>query len=581
MCFLRPAIVAILLLAEAGCRTTGKQERHEASDMPNLQATAVEPKPEDYVQQATYLANPAAPPEAGTQNQEVVESTEELLPAEEDETDAELLRLPPSDPTASSVEIAEESPGAMDLELSAVVASVRSHFPLIQQAAAGRAIASGEILSANGAFDRKLEGFTESQPLDYYENYRHEIGLKRDTRWGGHTFAKYRNGRGVFEPWYQERATNKGGEFKAGFMAPVIRDRWIDANRAELWRAQLERRRLEPVVLQQVITSVRDGSVAYWNWVAAGANYRVMQGLLDLAIQRNEGLKVQVELQEKAPIDLVDNQRIIVSREAKLVGARRKLEQAAIKLSLFLRTDAGAPFLIDAQRLPAEFPVPSETADDHSLGSNQTSELLTDDVELALAQRPELSELQIIRQQINIAMRQACNEMRPDIDAGVLVGQDVGAPTSSKRDKSELELEALITLSVPLERRKARGKIRSLQGKLASISAKTRFTSDKIVADVRIARVALTAAGERVTKATESYSLADQMLEAERELFSVGQSTLFELNAREKQTAEAAVQRISAFFEYHVAKADYAAAMGFGAPLAEPVTPESVKEPLS
>ena len=82
---------------------------------------------------------------------------------------------------------------------------------------------------------------------------------------------------------------------------------------------------------------------------------RIAEGLLQLAQQRNEGLEEQVKAQEKAQIDLVDNRRIIVSSEAKLIDARRKLEQAAVKLSLFYRSAAGEPVLIEATRLPARF----------------------------------------------------------------------------------------------------------------------------------------------------------------------------------------------------------------------------------
>ena len=149
------------------------------------------------------------------------------------------------------------------------------------------------------------------------------------------------------------------------------------------------------------------------------------------------------------------------------------------------------------------------------------------------------------------------------MDAGLLVGQDVGSPTSSKRDKSEFEIEALVTVSAPLERRKALGKIRSLRGKLAQVSAKNRFTSDKIVAEVQIARAAILAARERVTRAAESLDLARQVQEAEQEMFEAGLSTLFNLNIREKQTAEAALEQVNALLEYHVALADYRYALGF------------------
>lgn len=478
-----------------------------------------------------------------------------------------LLRLPPIiEPEEVAAPIAEENsaieiPGGNEelpaLSLNRVVTSVRNHFPLIQQAVAGRTIASGQVLSASGAFDHKLEGFSESQPLDFYENYRHSLGVKRETTWGGTTYAGYRLGRGIFEPWYLERETNKGGEFKVGFMAPVVRDRWIDANRAALWQAQLERRRVEPEILAQVIRSVRDGSVAYWDWVAAGVNYRIALGLLELAEQRTEGLEAQVEAEEKAEIDLVDNRRIIASREAKVIEARRKLEQTAVKLSLFFRSSDGRPLVNDAALLPGEFPELQEMA------------LLQADIQQALLQRPELAELQLVRRQLSVALQQACNETRPDVDAGLKLAQDVGEPTSSKRDKSEFELEALVTLSVPLQRRKALGKVRSLRGKLAQVSAKTRFASDKIVAEVQVAFAALTAARERVQRVEESYRLALKMQQAEQELFDLGQSTLFNLNLREKQAAEAAAEKAGVMLEYYIALADYAAALGLDRPLGE------------
>ena len=105
--------------------------------------------------------------------------------AEEGElVNPEARRLPAPDESS-----AEPIAGPPDSETQApsierVVASVRNYFPVVQQAIAGRTIASGEVLSAFGAFDHKLDGFSQSQPLDFYENYRHGLGVKRDTNVG-------------------------------------------------------------------------------------------------------------------------------------------------------------------------------------------------------------------------------------------------------------------------------------------------------------------------------------------------------------------------------------------------------------
>lgn len=477
-----------------------------------------------------------------------------------------------SDPISNDQSASESIPaGSIDTKLNSamideplhevptldlVVESVRQHFPMIREAEANRTIASGEALSASGAFDRMLEGYSNGQPQDFYENNWHQWGVKRNTMWGGKVGAGYKIGRGSFEPWYRERETNDGGEFSISLSAPIGRDRVIDKYRAELWRAQLERGRVEPFIRAQVIMAVREGSEAYWKWVAANENLLIADEVLKLGTDRVDLLTKQIELGEKAKIDQVDNRRIIVTRLAKQTDARRKLQQAAIKLSLYLRTVDGQPLPLTNENLLSHFAdikFPEITFPD--------SAFMQSDIAFAQANRPELSELNILRQQVAVAYRQANNEIRPDIDAGLLLAQDVGNPTSSD-DKSEFEVEATLTVSVPLERRKARGKVRQLSGKLAQLRAKTQFTAEKITTEVDNARAALVAANERVAQTTEGLDLARQIQKAELRLYAEGQSTLFNLNLREKQTAEAAGERVNALLDFYLAEAEYRAALG-------------------
>ena len=231
----------------------------------------------------------------------------------------------------------------------------------------------------------------------------------------------------------------------------------------------------------------------------------------------------------------------------------RKLEQASVKLSLFFRDNSGACLVLPIDAATVDFPK-ALAAEAWGPGA---------DIALAQANRPELEELQIARRQLNILLRQACNETRPQVDAGFLFGQDVGGATSEKRDKSEFELEATISVSVPLERRKALGKARQLRGKIAQLQAKLQFALDKVAIEAQVAHAALIAAAIRFEQTTKSLELAKQMQEAENRLYELGQSTLFNLNLREQQTVEAAIEQIAASFDYHVALADYAASLGF------------------
>ena len=249
---------------------------------------------------------------------------------------------------------------------------------------------------------------------------------------------------------------------------------------------------------------------------------------------------------------MVDNERLIVSRRTKLIDARRKFQQSAYKLSLFLRDASGQPRVIDESHRPREFP----RADDPSRHNRDA------DIQAAIANRPELRALAIRREQLNIDLANAQNLSLPQVDAVLVGSQDVGNPANPKKDdKSPFELEAGLMASVPLQRNKARGKSQAVEGKLAQLQAKTQFTQEKIVAEVQSASAALNAAYQQLEQAHQSLDLARQLETAERRKFDLGDSNLLLVNLREQATADAAVTEVEARLNYFDAKADYRAAL--------------------
>jgi len=451
---------------------------------------------------------------------------------------AELVPLPSPDLQADSVSVVD------------VAASVHATFPLLEAIYQENQIAAGNQIAAWGAFDTKYKAGSENQPLGFYQTYRHQMGLSRPLYHGGEVYGGYRIGRGVFEPWYQERQTNEGGEFKAGLNVPLMRNREIDARRAELWRATYERQRVAPEIRTQLIMFVRDGSITYWNWIAAGRQYEIGQRAFSLAERRNAQLKRKVDVGDVDPPVLQDNLRAIAKREAKLIDLRRKVRQTGVKLSLFLRDENGAPYIPEDSKL-VDFPPPAPV----------TREQLNNDVAQALGARPELVALDAQTRRIRVDLAEAQNDLLPTIDAQIFSSQDVGEPTSSKSDKSQLELQAGIYVEVPIERRKAQGKIQAVRGKLIQIAAKRRFTQDKIRAEVQAIHAALSAAYERLGKARESKRLAEYMADVERRKFDLGDSNLLSVVLREQYAIEAAEAEVDALLEYFSAKADYDAAM--------------------
>ena len=439
------------------------------------------------------------------------------------------------------------------LRLVDVLNSVYESYPLLQSALLSRTIADGELLSTQGAFDLKLKGGGTSGPLGYYKTNRYGVGASQPLFSGGEIFGGYKVGHGNFQPWFKERQTDNGGEFSAGISVPLSQNRFIDGRRAAQYRATFGREAVEPEIQTQIISFVCDSTYAYWTWVAAGQNYKIAQRLLEIAQRRNEGLKTKVERGDLSAIELTDNARLIVSRETALIDARRKLQQSAIKLSLFLRTPDGRCIVPSEDQLPDLFPE-ADPLD---------PEQMENDIHLAISNRPELVSLELLRKQYKVDLAQAQNMYLPSVDASLFASKDVGAASSAKRDKTPFELEASLQVSVPLQRRKALGKIRAIEGKLARLSVKIDFTRDKIRTDIQNVYAALLAAFNRVERARENLELARTMEQAERRKFELGESNLLLVNLREVATAKAAKELLQAQLDYFKARADYHAALAF------------------
>ncbi|QDU28690.1 Outer membrane efflux protein [Anatilimnocola aggregata] len=437
------------------------------------------------------------------------------------------------------------------LQLERVKTSVVEKFPLIQSVMEEARIAAGKQQSARGVFDVKLVAESLNMPQGYYKNYRHAVKAEQATWMGGAIYGQYRIGNGDFQPWYGERETNDGGEFKLGLAAPLLRGRAIDERRAEIARADLQAAVVTPQVERQILESVQIAAYVYWSWVAAGQAYLVTQELLDVAEERDRAIRRQVELGNLPQTELQQNERLIASRQAKLIEANRKLQSSAIKLSLFLRDDAGDPILPSTRELPTRFPEPTDPS-----GFD-----LESDISRAVDQRPELRELTVVREIVAVDLQQSENELLPNLTAVMEASKDVGGPASTKGDKTPFELEAGLLFDVPLQRNKAYGKIQSAQGKLSQLSLKREFTVNKIVSEVQDAHSAMIAAYERIGRTRQSVELARKLVKAEYRSFELGNSDVLRIAIQESAELDARYLEIEALLDYFQARAQYQAAV--------------------
>lgn len=450
--------------------------------------------------------------------------------------------------------------GGEPLTLGQILASVERHHPTLEAERQRVRAARGERLAAEGGFDLNLTAAGWAAPVGYYDWGRADVRLDQATPlWGASLYAGWRIGRGGDIPdYYGGYETLDYGEIRAGVRVPLWRDGPIDARRARLWRAEHGADAQEASLRARMLRMRLEAADAYWSWVAAGLKYRVTADLLDLAERRDEQITARARSGAIPPIEALENRRVILARRTSLVSARRGLERAAIRLSLYYRRDDGSPRVPRGERLPGAI----EPAERMRVN-------LRREVRAAWARRPELERYESLIERQRVSVDYAENRFAPQIDVTVGTSVDLGSGdgttaigTDRQTTLSPPVVEGSILVSLPLQFREARGGIEQSRAELAALRADAQLARDRVATEVQDAYSALSAAWDRVELARESAEVAGAVAEAERRRFELGSTQLFIVNLREQAAAEARATVVDAEASLLVAQAAWAAATG-------------------
>lgn len=435
---------------------------------------------------------------------------------------------------------------ATPLTLDEVLRSSARSAPDIIAALARARQAEGAALSAEGAFDTVFSVDARSRVEGYYDGS--EITGKAErpfTDNGGYLYGQYRNSRGDF-PIYEDKAyTNRLGEVKVGALYSLMRDRLIDARRsnARLAGNDIDIARFE---VQATGIGVQARAVeAYQKWVAAGLKLRAYEALYDLASKRSHGIQRQVQLGAKPEILLTENEANMVKREALVVQARQEFRGAANKLSLYYRDAQGLPLVVAAKRLPS---------------SADAFEGMRIDPFFEIEERPDFGILLEEIDKASVKLALAENELRPRLDLNGEIAKDIGSEGLGGYSRTPLEVIVGVTFKVPLQNRKAKGKLAESQAKLDELSVKQRYLAEKIRAEVAGIGIEVETARELVETTRRERDLANRLAEAERRRFQLGSSDFFLVNQREEAATNAEVKLIEARARIAAARAQLAAA---------------------
>lgn len=448
-----------------------------------------------------------------------------------------------------SREMVRALPAEQPLTLPVLVEQLERGFPKWLGAEAAIDVASGKARAKQGAFDPMVSLETESQRFNSSSSRgRASTGSRNDVgiEWTTPSGAKLSAGR-VFNQGAvksPDSATGTLGTWAFGVKLPLGRGGGINEKSAALDQARYG----ETLARQDaglVWMSVRfEAATAYWNWVAASRRLNLREELERLATDRAQLIAREVAEGARPSIDSREADSEVALRRADTIKARRDWEKASFSLSKYLWNPDGSPAAVPARdRVPA---------DDTALEPVPIADTSVDDGRrYAWENRPEMARLALERRVVAVDRRLADNDRRPFIDLNVGPGLDLGDNGIGST------LKAGLSVSWPLNQNDPKGRLEEAVAKDRKLELDENLLRRTIALEVDDAASAIRRAADRWGEARAAVSDLRAVEEGERVRFREGDSSLFLLNQRERQRADAQLRWIDTKIEFHVAIAQW------------------------
>jgi outer membrane protein TolC len=430
-------------------------------------------------------------------------------------------------------------------QLADVIRSTNLFYPSIQAAQARITEREADVMAANGVFDPRFDGSVNSRLSGFYDGSSGSAGLYQSLPLlGAEVFTEYSISDGSFAVYEDRLVTANTGEARLGVVLSLIRDRDIDDERFAILKAELEIDIAGLRFENERVSVFQQAYIAYTRWLIAARLLEAYQELLNVAVIRGEALQRQVESGDVAEILLIENEQAILQRVGLVVDAKRQVELSAERLSLFLRSNEGMPVY---PVYDPDLAVPQDKEEFLNLPVTQL-------VDLALANRPDIAAAKILQEQLQLEAKLADNLAKPKLDLSIYTARDFGNAGMNRLGTDNV---VALSFSVPLETRTARGRKASANARLAGVGYELRLLIDEAERDMRSTLVNLRATSELKDVALRELEVAQTLTEAEARRFDAGNSDYFLLNVRERMLGEAQLRRWQAELNHQIALANY------------------------
>lgn len=399
---------------------------------------------------------------------------------------------------------------------------VKNHHPVARQADLRPKAGEMSIRRARGAFDPMA--YTNIDQKYFDEDQYYSLiggGVKVPTWFGIEVGAGYDVNEGVF--LNPEANVPDEGLWYAGLSLPIGKGLFIDKRRAELEKAQLFNQSTEAereVIMNKLLF---DAGKIYWDWFNAYYVMQVFEEAFTLADVRFKALKREAELGDAAPVDTLEAGIQLQNRILGLQQAQLDFANATQMLSVFLWLDGVAPVELSDDVGPSDF-------DDTAIGRDDAYFLI--EADSLVTSHPLLVQSRLKIDQLDVERRLRKENLKPELN---LRYNAISAPVNGNpfTQYSINNYTWGLEFKMPLLLRKERGDLKLAELDIANAEFDLAVRTQSIRADVEMALNEWHTTDEQILLYTRTVADYLRLLEAERILFDLGESSLFLVNSRE------------------------------------------------
>lgn len=417
----------------------------------------------------------------------------------------------------------------MTLSLDNALNIVRKFHPIVNQSNLIINQASNSLQASRGIFDPTLMVNNDRKTFDnkqYFNYYNPEL---RIPTWYGIDFkAGFENNIG--ERVDPGMSPNRSAYL--GISLDPLRGLIYDKRRAAVQQAsamvKLTRQEQQLVVNDLLFETTE----AYWEWVNAYLVNRVFLDALKTNQFRFDFVKKAFQQGDRASIDTIEALSQLQLFQTLQLQATLDLQKARFLLSNYFWTEQNQPYVFGAEVIP-------DTSGAQFNPSRVQLPVLDKLIETAMQEHPKLNAIDSKRDILEIDRKVKTLDLLPSFKINYnFLDKGYAVPDLFKQTLFQNNYKYGVTFGLPLLQRQARGELAKTKNKISEIDFSRKLTELEIQNKVKSSFVESSSLALQISVSEQNYLNNKQLLDVENIKFSMGESSMFLVNAREIKLIE-------------------------------------------